>query len=102
MAVCYYLGVERDVGHGSSAIVQVHVELLQGQFLVKELSQVALQQVPTYFLLDCVRPGKPRHVVSRWGSHQGSTKARAFDPEAQQQQQNNNNRDSCEQRRRLH
>lgn len=60
----YYLGVQRNIGDGARAIVQVHVELLQGQLLVQELAQVALQQVTTYFLLYHVRPGdEPGHLL---------------------------------------
>lgn len=55
-----YPFVQRDLGEGPGALVQVQAELLQAQLLLQEMAQVPLQEVPTGPLLDGLRK-RPRH-----------------------------------------
>jgi hypothetical protein len=51
-----YLDVKADVIDNALAIVEINGELVQGEFLLEELAQVALQKVATQSLLDALAP----------------------------------------------
>ena len=58
----YYLNVERHIGDGACAIVQVHGKVIKTNLLLQELSQVVLEKIATCTLLKKLWNGKePRH-----------------------------------------
>lgn len=59
-----HLAVQRHVVHRPGAVVEVHIQLIQAEFLLDELTEVSLQQEATHFLLDHIGPRSvPRHVA---------------------------------------
>lgn len=59
-----HLAVQRHVVHRPGAVVEVHIQLIQAEFLLDELAEVSLQQEATHFLLDHIGPRSvPRHVA---------------------------------------